>query len=668
MLLKSGEHHIVKPHESLPELPARIENLYLDFETTSRDRTSDSLRPWGKCNIAGICITWDNHPTAYYIPIEHHLDDGNYSRQAAFKWLLTLLMRSIRWVNANPKYDMHVLCKAGKEHGVDFDKAIRRLNVLDILTRAKLVDSDRWHYSEESLARDWLGKETSGWKHQFKAILNGSKDWGELPIHVMGPYGCEDVLVARDLHRYIDTHLPESCREVADTEEKLTSCLYDVEQSGIRIDPQQVQIAQLKAAYEMKTITDMMAKEHGRPIRPHTNQDCFELFHDHYKLPVVAYTDTVDKQTGMGQPSYNKAALKTLMRYPQAPKELLRLTMRYRHLSQLYSLYLEPYMKLHVDGILHSDYNQCVRTGRMSCRLPNAQQLSSEAKELILPHEDHVFLSLDYSSVEFRILAHYLNQPEILEAFASNPDQDFHQWVADMCGIGRSAAKNVNFCMAYGGGKRKVLSMLAANDDIIKDIKAADNDQFQALCLLRASEVFNTYHKVLWRLKGLTNTASNRVRVRAREDQRRWEYEQRARWEAEGATEDDRRQAMAAYTPRGYVANLHGRRRRLPVKACYRGLNTVIQSEAADVMKEAAVMLSPRFNARLAAEGVKMIGLVHDELLFSVPREALTADLAGYILKTMLAPSARYDVPLTASVKSSASTWKNLENFPYSTV
>ena len=75
---------------------------------------------------------------------------------------------------------------------------------------------------------------------------------------------------------------------------------------------------------------------------------------------------------------------------------------------------------------MHPDYNQTVRTGRMSCRRPNAQQLSKEAKELILPFDNQHFVSFDESQVEFRLIVHYIQDSKAIEAFNENPDTDFH--------------------------------------------------------------------------------------------------------------------------------------------------------------------------------------------------------------------------------------------------
>ena len=69
--------------------------------------------------------------------------------------------------------------------------------------------------------------------------------------------------------------------------------------------------------------------------------------------------------------------------HPHAPTRLVQLIREYRHWDKLLTAFIKPYQTLAVDGVLHCTYNQMVRTGRMSCSLPNMQQLSKDAKRLI---------------------------------------------------------------------------------------------------------------------------------------------------------------------------------------------------------------------------------------------------------------------------------------------
>jgi DNA polymerase-1 len=255
----------------------------------------------------------------------------------------------------------------------------------------------------------------------------------------------------------------------------------------------------------------------------------------------------------------------------------------------------------------------------MSCREPNNQQWNEWIKRHIIPESGRVFLSSDFSSIEFRLIAHYLHQPEILDAYMHDPDTDFHQWVADMCQVTRSAAKNINFAIAFGGGKARILKMLSADADIIENIVAASPEEFQSKCRTRANSVFGQYHRTLYRLRDTTKLAANRLKLR------------------------------------GYVRNAYGRRRHLPPKAAFRAFNTVIQSSAADKMKEAVVETSPRYNEKFRELDIRQHMYVHDEILFSCPTEIVKE--AKALIEEYMIGEPRFSVPMRVSIKECSNNW-----------
>jgi DNA polymerase-1 len=634
-------NHVLIQNNNFPTLPDVIDELYLDFETTSFDPKKSSVDVWKSCWIAGVAFTWDDHDTEYFIPIryrDHYSEEKNCSEFEAFLFIQSLYNISKVWINHNIKYDYHVASR--EKFKLD------HLILKDTLTRAKLVQSDRFVYSEDVLSADWLGIENVD-EHKMAMLpfVEDSKDWGEIPIRFMAPYACHDVYKNRLLFHYIEEHLPEDVKPVATLEEKVTKCLCRCEQVGLSVNPLRLKIEETKVTAEMLTIAEKIRRQHGLLMRPNVNADCYEVFHKQMGFPVVGFTEKDNK------PSYDKYALATLRQYPGAPIELIDDCLRYRE-NVSHNGFIKSYRKHELNGRLHASYNQVIRTGRMSCKEPNMQQLNKRAKEFIEPHENYVFLSFDFSAIEFRLLAHYLGQPEILAAYAEDPDTDFHQWVADMCHVDRKPAKNINFCMAYGGGKKKVLSMLANNADIIKELEADSPEEFEARCFSRAESIFKKYHNVLYKLRPLTSMAANRLKSR------------------------------------GFVKNGYGRHRHLPIKACYRALNTVIQSTAADAMKEAVYRTSPIYNEALRDFGVEQVAYVHDEILFICPRrhiedwyfqetssyikekdrfyyaEGPKNEVIQEIVKGMLVPSERFSVPLRVSAAICEKNWADAIELP----
>lgn len=600
-MLKFDNGGVLVQHESeLPNL-AGTKELFLDCETTSGDPKLTSLNPWRNCDILGICVTTDTYDRAWYIP--ERFTQG---------WLADTLASCQRWINHNVKYDAHVCANAG---------ALFNCELVDTLTLAKIIDSDkiiRGGYSLTALSRDWLQDDVGQYEYRLKNHLRArkSKDYGDVPEDIIAEYGCQDALTTKKLWSYIQHKMPEQCHGVRDTEIKLTSVLFDIEQGGMRIDEQAVKIAAFRGLNKMLEIEAELHDLTDIAMRPHTNNDCFEVLCGKYGLPVVEWTES-------NNPSFDKAALVSYASHPEVTGKLatvVKLIMEYRKLHTLQSVFLEPYMQLAIDGVLHPSYNQSVRTGRMSCKQPNAQQLSPAAKSFIIPNSGMSFIDDDYSQIEFRFIVHYIRNEAAIAAYARDPMTDFHTWVSEMCGIPRKPAKNVNFCMAFGGGKNRVLSMLAADMELMTSFTETDPRRFNALCKQRAEGVYRQYHSTLPELKETS-------------------------WRVAKTLER-----------RGYVWNAYGRHRHLPIRASFRAFNSVIQASAADMIKEAAVATSPRFNTWVKSHGVRQVAVVHDNILFECPSKE-AKKVAIRVTKIMESPSIKLRVPIKAVASTSDQNW-----------
>lgn len=618
---------LVQDVSELPELRGAT-FLYADFETTSGSPKEKSINPWRFCDVLGIAVTTDETPGAWYVPVGHHSPEWNLPREPVYDWWCEVLDTAKDWVNHNVKYDAHV---SSNWAGCLPAESVR---LVDTLTLARIVDSDRLQYALDLLSKDWLKEDISGFEEAFKPYLHRNKDYGAIPGDLMGEYACQDVISNRRLWKYIRSRIPEQCEQVVETEIELTRVLYDMERNGMRVTPD-IQHRELKLLLELATLEKQLADDVGYSFRPHTNPDCFSVLCNTYGLPVLGYTDK-------GDPSFDKHTMAQYAAHPLAPKEIVDGILKYRHGRTIWSNFVKPYQKFAIDEFIHPSYRQCLRTGRMGCQMPNMQQLSSEAKELIIPPEGESFISIDYSQIEFRLIVHYIQDQNAIRAFQEDPDADFHVWVAEMCGIKRKPAKTVNFLTAFGGGKAKLLSALSSNMELVGDligqaeelaVKFADTDptcdnweqevskRFEALARQRAESVHETYHASLPTLKPTSYRAAN------------------------------------ACKRRGFVFNLYGRRRHLPAKASYRAFNTLNQSSAADMMKERTVAVAK------AVKGtpIKIVGSVHDETLFTAPHEIANdprvhRDLVGILESPLVEDVLR--VPIRCSIGVSAVNWR----------
>lgn len=611
--------------DALPALPRSIDSLYLDFETSSRDTKLDSLNPWHSCYAHLACVTWDSAPGSYCIPCA----DGIPWRE----WLIDAIGRSRQWVNHNVKYDAHVY----QRHVAQLPRAMR---LVDTVVASKLIDSNRGFgrgtYSLDSLSGSWLHADITKYEQSLKPYLHENQDYGRIPWDVLSEYGGQDVITNRMLHRYVDERMPDDVRPVWETEIRLTRVLLDMETRGVRVDPMQLRKAELVLLAQMIQLQEKIAAVVGRAVRPHVNEDCYEVLVQQYGLPVLLYTNADDKdEDAVHNPSFSKDALAMYLVYPGAPVQLVRDMLACRKINTLLNNFVVPYQTLHVDNIMHANHNQCVRTGRLACSAPNMQQLSKAAKKLILPHHGEGFMSVDASQIEFRCIAHYIEDRRVIDAYNADPDTDYHQWVADMCGIKRRPAKTVNFSMAFGQGKKKTVKQLSVNEDIVADIqnkieelvgsgelsRGQAHAAFDAMTTRRGESIYEQYHDAL---PGVKRTA---------------------------------KQAERAAKQRGYVRNIAGRRRHIPADRAHIAFNTVNQGSAADIVKAGMVAL----HEACQDTGLHMLLNVHDEVVLGGAPEIIhSPSIQRDVVAILEEPRFPLSVPIRWCVASVDTSWGDM--------
>lgn len=627
--------------ESVGELPALAgaKAVYLDFETSSGNPKLDSLNPWHNCKVHGFAITVDEMPEAYYIPFSSfHFDH----QTTVINWLHDILQQCEQWVNQNIKYDAHVAA-----NDLQINVEFMQCWLVCTLTLAKLIDSDRimrGGYGLDILSRDWLGEDISEYEAALQPYLIKNKDYGMVPHDIMAPYAGQDVLTNRRLCKYITEKLPQQCERVALNEIELTRNLWKMERNGLGLYMQELKVEEYKILNRLCKIDDRLNAILGRSINPKSTDDVYETLCVQYGLPIIAYTKNQDTGEFTTNPSFDKHALRAYKARPDAPKEVIELIEEYRELAQHHSLFVAPWQQFAIFDerfqiwFLHSTYNQSVRTGRMSCSEPNAQQLSKRAKKLIKPKPGHAFISIDYSQIEFRFIVHYIQDAKAIQAFHENPDTDFHLLVASWCGIKRKPAKTVNFGVAFGEGKKKLIKQLANDPDLCETILQVvkgmvevgqitpeqEVTTFQELAIKKGEEVYSKYHDTFPTLKTTARMVESSLKQR---------------YGTHGL---------------GFVFNMYGRHRHLPFDKAYRGFNTLNQASAADLIKEQ----TNKICRMIEGTSIELKAIVHDEILFEAPIEvARDFRTIRDLVALMESPDIDLRVPVRCSVGVSANNW-----------
>jgi DNA polymerase I len=297
---------------------------------------------------------------------------------------------------------------------------------------------------------------------------------------------------------------------------------------------------------------------------------------------------------------------------------LPRMLLEFRALAKLKSTYADALGQL-IDpatGRIHTTLHQAIAaTGRLSSSDPNLQNIPtrSEAgrriRRAFVAQTDHVLLSVDYSQIDLRVLAHLSGDPTLVEAFQQG--EDIHTRTAmEVLGVpagkvdaeARRLAKVINFGIIYGMGATRLAGELG-------------------ISLAEASDYIKRYFE---RLAGVSAWFKETL-DRARKD--------------------------------GYVTTMFGRRRYLPelnapvggarAQAERIAINTPIQGSAADLIKVAMIGLHRQIQQRKI--DAAMVMQVHDELLIEVKKEALQE--AAEVAKQEMEGVATMRVPLKVELK-----------------
>jgi len=397
----------------------------------------------------------------------------------------------------------------------------------------------------------------------------------------------------------------EGIDRVWDIENRLTKVLYHIEQRGLRIDAERLKKTRIATETNIARI-EFEVERLGYKVDLNSTQSVVRFITQTLGLPVVA-------ETGRGRPSASAEAIVAYQELAidytdEAIAKFFDLLGEHRDASQFLALYLRGWSEW-VDerNIIRPMYRQTVRSGRMSCGQPNIQQLSTEAKRLIVPAPGNSFLSRDYSQIEYRVIASICRDQNVIDAYRDDPATDFHNLVARMCGIRRKPAKSINFGIAFGMGEPTLIRQLAS-------ILGSSEAESQAKQILR------NYHSKFPTIRATSSLAESRARSR------------------------------------GWIQTLYGRRRALGDGFTHKAFNSAVQGTAADIVKERAFALET--DQRLKDAGVKIRAIVHDEFLFEGPTEAIEdPKTKKYIDEIMCNPSLDIGVPLLVDGGTSEISW-----------
>ena len=476
--------------------------------------------------------------------------------------------------------------------------------IFDTVVAAYLLDSDRSEFDEAYLADAYL--------QMSLPAARGAEGAGEdAPVPAARTAALTLALVAP----LRDRMARENAANVFDgIEMPLVPVLAKMERAGMLVDPDRLHNLSEGLATQIAEVE--------RSIRDLAGDETFNIGSpmqlSHVLFDVMGLPTKGLKKTKRGYYSTNAKVLSDLAR----DHEIVRLILDWREKSKIKSTYLDTLGPLRrSDGRVHTTYNQTITaTGRLSSSDPNLQniptrsELGRTVKTAFSAGEGSVFLAVDYSQIELRLLAHLSGDEHLVRAF--NEGEDFHaETAARVFGVQvsevtpdlRSRAKAVNFGIVYGQ-------------------QAYGLSQSLHISMAEARDMIDRYYEAY---PGVRTFLDNVV-------------------------------ARAKQT--GYAETMYGRRRHIPeLKAKnpqLRGfgertaMNHPMQGTAADIIKIAMA----RVSRRLEEEGfaAHMILQVHDELDFECPIDEV--DRLTAMVRDVMEHVVDLRVPLIAEA-STGTTW-----------
>lgn len=599
----------------------RYEFPNLRGRTVAGDIEATGLKWWkGDCAF-GIGIAYraeEGNPDSSLIS---HYFDLRYPEAAA--WMETAMAEVKLWVNHYIKYDCHMM-REGRF-------LYPRNRISCTMVREALIDENQYEYDLNRIMWKYLKRGKRDIWPRMAEIFKGAptkdaqiENLQNAPESLVSEYAQEDACGALEVHEEQEKTIHEEGLErVYALEMRLLACIIDMERDGVRVDLDRAQIAHKdlnKRVWELQRQLDRMV---GRAVNVNSTPQVREILGVHRKVDGYWYTgDGLKLESNPpSKTAIKKAAEAEKFEAPVGSPKLDSVKMQQckipeaqiivdiRGLIKARDTFIEQYMlNMSHEGYIHASFNQTrtedgngIYTGRISISDPALQQIHKRNKVMaaivracFIPDDGTVWSCHDWSQMDFRLFAHFLNDLRINGMYAKDRKTDFHTLISNLTGLprdrdqktGGANAKQINLACVFGMGPGELAKQC--------NLPYTVSTKGYLVAGPEAKALFGKYHSNVPGVRKLQNSVESVAKSR------------------------------------GYIKTQLGRRIRFPNGyGSHKAAGLLYQATAADAMKIKAVELFEFLGNQREYAG-RLQCLVHDEFDCNITQDFLRSPgLAG---------------------------------------
>ena len=544
---------------------------------------------------------------SYYLPLEHKLNKNEKTININFKEVYLILKNlledtSIMKIGHNIKYDKIVLA--------NFNIDVHPIE--DTMLLSYVLDAGKFKHNLDDLAKIYLDYDTIKYK-DVVGVGKKEKTFDQLSIEEAYKYAAEDADITLKLYHILKKRIVEEklVNVYENIEKPLVDVLVNMERNGIKIDVK-----------KLKKLSSIFLKKIFSIQKEIFKYSKFEFNIASTKQLGEVLFDKMGIQGGKkGKSGAYSTSSEILENLSYQGHEIAKFLLEWRQISKLKNTYTESLtQEVNTEtSRIHTSYSMAsTSTGRLSSTNPNLQNIpirTEEGKKIrnaFISEKGYKLVSLDYSQIELRLLAHIGKVNELKKAFDLNLDihketasQIFNKPIDKIDNNLRRKAKTINYGIIYG------ISAFGLSKQL--NITRSDADFF-------LKEYFKKYKGILDYIDETTNFCKKNGFVKT------------------------------IFGRKCFIAGINNKNPNFRNFAIRAAINAPIQGSAADIIKKAMIKIYKFFNKNKVKS--KLILQVHDELLFEMPESEityLTKEITNIMEKAIL-PDVILNVPLVVDV------------------